>query len=107
MVTITPAASEQLRGILAEQAGENLGLRLFVQGACGCGNVGYGMGIDEPSPMDSVFDANGVSVILDPSSATLLRGATIDFLDEGARGRGFVIQTADHTAGQGGCGCGH
>lgn len=108
MVTITSGAKEQLQAVL-EQGGQNdpsTGLRLWVQSACGCGNVGYGMGLDESGAADSVFEVAGLRVILDPASATLLGGATVDFVDQGARGRGFVIHTADEVRTTGGCGCG-
>ena len=72
MVTITPEAGEQLKGVLSQQGGPNAGLRLFVQSTCGCGNVGYGMGVDEAGATDSVFESDGVRVIVDPASATLL-----------------------------------
>lgn len=106
MVTITPAASEQLQDVLAQQSGPHTGLRLFVQSSCGCGSVGYGMGIDEAGAMDSVFETSGIRVILDPSSATLLHGATVDFVDRDLHDRGFVIHTADEQPREGGCGCG-
>ena len=108
MVTITRDAKVQLQAVL-EQGGQNdpkTGLRLWVQSACGCGNVGYGMGLDESSTGDSIFDVEGIRVILDPTSATLLGGATVDFVNQGARGRGFVIHTADDARTTGGCGCG-
>lgn len=40
-------------------------------------------------------------------SASLLGGATIDFVDNGLHGSGFVIHTLDEMRGAGGgCGCG-
>ena len=105
MVTITSQASEQLKGVLEQQGDPNLGLRLFVQSTCGCGNVGYGLGIDEAGAGDSVYEASGIRVILDPASATLLTDATIDFVDHGLRQRGFVIHTPDQERASG-CGCG-
>ncbi|MGN6565720.1 MAG: HesB/IscA family protein [Thermomicrobiales bacterium] len=103
-ITITREANEQLRGVLEQNAGAESGLRLWVQSACGCGNVSYGMGIDEAGAGDSVYDTAGIKVILDAASASLLSGATIDFVDQGVYGRGFVIHTADESGG--GCGCG-
>ena len=105
MVTVTPEAGEQLRGVLEQQGEPHLGLRLFVQSACGCGNVGYGMGIDEAGAGDTVYEVSGVRIILDPASATLLTGATIDYVDQGLRRRGFVVHTPDEGR-AGGCGCG-
>jgi iron-sulfur cluster assembly accessory protein len=106
MVTITSEAGEQLRAALGQEAEADSGLRLWVQAACGCGNVGYGMGLDDARASDSVYEVDGIRVLLDPASATLLGGATIDFMDAGLRGRGFVIHTADERRTTGGCGCG-
>jgi iron-sulfur cluster assembly accessory protein len=106
MITITPKAGEQLHGVLKQQGGPNTGLRVFVQSTCGCGSVGYGMGLDEACATDSVYETGGVRVIVDPTSATLLEDATIDFVDQGLQQRGFVIHTPGDDRGPG-CGCGH
>jgi iron-sulfur cluster assembly protein len=110
LIGITPLASEQLRGIMANESGPDIGLRVWVQagGGCGCsgGGVTYGMGIDDASTDDSVFSSEGVRLIVDPGSASLLGGAMIDFVDYGAQGRGFVIHTADEAKQAGGCGSG-
>lgn len=105
-ITITPGAGAQLRGIMQGNTGTDSGLRLWVQSGCGCsGGVGYGMGLDDAGDGDTVFSSEGVRVIIDPGSASLLGGATIDFVDGGAQGSGFVIHTADE-APRGGCGSG-
>jgi iron-sulfur cluster assembly protein len=103
-ITISAEAGEQLRQVMAENAGPEGGLRLWVASSCGCGNVGYGMGLDEACDGDTVFQAEGVKVIIDPGSASLLGGAVVDFVDNGRHGSGFVIHTQDQS--RGGCGCG-
>ena len=106
-IVITPEAGEQLRGVLDQNADAGTGLRLWVQSTCGCGNLGYGMGLDEPTDGDSVVETEGIRIILDPASASLLGDATVDFVDQGVYGRGFVIHTLDEVRGAGGgCGCG-
>jgi iron-sulfur cluster assembly protein len=106
-IAITPEAGEQLRGIMEGNAGAEGGLRLWVQSTCGCGNVGYGMGIDDVAEGDAIYAAEGIRVIMDPGSASLLGGSTIDFVDNGVYGSGFVIHTPDQLRGAGGgCGCG-
>ncbi len=105
-ITITPEAGEQLRGIMEGNAGTDSGLRLWAQSSCGCGNVGYGMGLDDSGDSDTIYSTEGVRVILDPGSASLLGGATIDFIDNGTQGSGFVIHTLDELRAAGGGGCG-
>lgn len=108
LIAVTPVAGEQLRGIMQNETGAEVGLRVWVQaGGCGCaGGVTYGMGLDDVGNDDSVFSSAGVRLIVDPGSASLLGGATIDFVDYGAQGRGFLIHTADEAPQAGGCGSG-
>ena len=103
-ITISADAGEQLRYVMEQNAGPESGLRLWVASSCGCGNVGYGMGLDEAGDGDTIFESEGVRVIIDPGSASLLGGAVVDFVDNGRHGSGFVIHTADQS--RGGCGCG-
>ena len=51
---------------------------------------------------DVTADYSGVKVVVDPSSAQLLTGATLDFKD-GLQGAGFAI---DNPNAQRSCGCG-
>jgi iron-sulfur cluster assembly protein/iron-sulfur cluster insertion protein len=52
---------------------------------------------------DVTLDQNGVKVVVDPSSAMLLEGATLDYKD-GLQGAGFAI---DNPNAQRTCGCGN
>lgn len=103
-ITVTPAAGAQLRGLLDGNLGPESGLRVWVQAACGCGSVGYGMGLDDLGEGDTLLDSEGIRIIVDAGSASLLGGATIDFIDNGLHGSGFVLHTPDEASG--GCGCG-
>ena len=60
-VTISDAAREQLKGLIADQpADHTLGLRVFIQSG-GCSGFSYGMGLDENPPRedDLVVDVEG------------------------------------------------
>ena len=62
-VTISDAAREQLKGLIADQpADRELGLRVFIQSG-GCSGFSYGMGLDENPPRedDQVVDVEGAS----------------------------------------------
>ena len=52
---------------------------------------------------DLIADYSGVKVVVDPSSAQLLAGATLDYSD-GLQGAGFAI---DNPNAQKTCGCGN
>jgi len=51
---------------------------------------------------DELADFGGVKVIVDPSSAQLLKGATLDYKD-GLQNAGFAIDNPNATRS---CGCG-
>jgi iron-sulfur cluster insertion protein len=99
-LTITDTAFERIKGIVIEE-GQSI-LRAFVQGG-GCSGFSYGFVLeDELAEDDLVFDAGAFKLVVDPFSAPLLDGATIDWEDslEGSR---FAIRNPKATAT---CGCG-
>src|SRR5581483_3672580 len=66
-------------------------LRVFVQGG-GCAGMSYGMVFDEPDEFgeDIVVEANGVRILVDSMSASVLDGTEIDYVD-GLMGQGFTF----------------
>jgi iron-sulfur cluster assembly accessory protein len=108
MITMSDRANTELKRIISEQEEPDLAIRIFVSGACGCGAAHYGMGVENDfAEADSVFESEGVKLVVDNESAPYLEGAEIDFKD-GLMGRGFTIQNPSKAgSGGGGCGCGH
>ena len=104
MISISDKAAEELRRIVSEQEEADAAIRVFVQGACGCGAAHYGMGVETEFGADEeLIDANGGKFVIDPESAPYLEGAEIDYRDS-LMGRGFMIKNPNQG---GGCGCGH
>ena len=104
MISISDQAAVELRRIVDEQDQTEAAIRVFVQGACGCGAAHYGMGIETEFGADEqLIDAGGVKFVIDPESAPYLEGAEIDYRD-GLMGRGFMIKNPNQGSG---CGCGH
>jgi iron-sulfur cluster assembly accessory protein len=102
MITVTDSAVKQLQSLLADQAdAAGKGLRIFVE-AGGCAGMQYGMQLDVKKDGDEVIEREGVSVLVDESSAKYLRGSTIDFSDDLA-GAGFRIKNPNAARS---CGCG-
>ena len=104
MINVTPTAASKISELLAEENKEGAGLRVFVQGG-GCSGVQYGLMIDEgegDSSTDSVIEAHGVKLLVDPISARYLRGAEVDFVDN-ITGGGFTIKNPNAKST---CGCG-
>ena len=77
-------------------------LRIFVQGG-GCSGFQYGFTFDEKKEGDTVIATGGIEVVVDPQSATYLKDAKVDFVED-MRGAGFSVTNPNATGG--GCGCG-
>jgi len=102
MVSLTPAAQDQVRILLAgEEDAEGVGLRLGIQGG-GCSGLSYVLELSDKDEKDTVLDFDGFQVFLDPKSTIYLSGVTLDY-QAGLQGKGFVFQNpmASNT-----CGCG-
>jgi iron-sulfur cluster assembly accessory protein len=103
MVTLTEKAVEKVlfyAGQMPEADGKNL--RIFVQGG-GCSGFQYGFTFDDQQDGDTVVEAGGIHVLVDPMSAPYLEGAKVDFVED-LRGSGFVVDNPNAVRS---CGCGH
>ncbi len=101
-VALTPQAADKLRNILLEKNLPDHGLRVFVAGG-GCSGLQYGMAFEaNQRDMDTVVEAHGLKVYVDPVSLEYLYGASIDYVD-GLMGAGFRIDNPNAVAA---CGCG-
>jgi iron-sulfur cluster assembly accessory protein len=108
-ITLSVAASDAIRNIFAERNLEGYALRVYVAGG-GCCSVNFGMALDNNfRDQDTVFESNGVKVVVDEVSIDYLRGATIDFINDPVRGAGFAVESpsaASHSHEGESCGCG-
>ena len=104
MITLTPTAVEEVKRLLGAEQKPNLGLRLGVKGG-GCSGFSYFMGLEEAEPKqyDTVFEQEGVKVLVDAKSHLYLDGTTIDFKN-GMMGGGFEF---NNPLAKKSCGCGH
>ena len=102
MITLTDNASLKVKELLAQEGEDNLMLRVAVRPG-GCSGFSYEMFFDSERDSEDLLDeTTGVPVVVDPSSAQLLTGATLDYKD-GLQGAGFAI---DNPNAQRSCGCG-
>ncbi len=102
MITLTDTASVKVKELISQEGQEGLMLRVAVRPG-GCSGFSYEMFFDtEKDAEDMVLDQLGVAVVVDPSSAQHLTGATLDYKD-GLQGAGFAI---DNPNAQKTCGCG-
>ena len=102
-VTLTSNAAAKVKELNDGEDGELSALRLAVKRA-GCAGYSYDMFFDSDiDDTDIVNMTDGVRVVVDSESVTMVDGATIDFKDDGLSGAGFAIDNPNAT---GGCGCG-
>ena len=89
-VTMTGAAAERARALLAQKGMPAGALRVFVVGG-GCSGYQYGMALAEAAEEgDKVFTFEDVKVVVDEDSLRHLAGAEIDFVDDIMKS-GFTI----------------
>jgi iron-sulfur cluster assembly protein/iron-sulfur cluster insertion protein len=101
-VTLTEGAVAKVAELLAQEDGDELSLRVAVKPG-GCSGYSYEMYFDSEVAEDDVVSRFGsVQVVVDPASAELLTGATLEFSD-GLQGAGFHITNPNATRT---CGCG-
>jgi iron-sulfur cluster assembly accessory protein len=102
IVTLSAAAAEQVRAILANEESETLALRVYVAGG-GCSGLQYGMALDDPMEEDILVNYDGIRVVVDPESLRFIEGAEIDYVNS-LMGAGFTVNNPNAVSS---CGCGH
>ena len=113
-ISLTPAAADAVKNVLAERKLEGYALRVYVAGG-GCCGVSFGMALDNNiRDVDTTFEVNGVNVVVDEVSIEYLQGASIDFVNDPVRGAGFAVDSpmakgdsCSCGSGGGSCGCGN
>ena len=102
MITLTDPAAEKVKDLLTQEGDDKLALRVAVRPG-GCSGFAYEMFFDSDVADDDVkLDYSGVKVVVDPSSAQMLTGATLDYKDS-ITDAGFAITNPNA---QNTCGCG-
>ncbi|MCZ4295507.1 iron-sulfur cluster assembly protein IscA [Vibrio sinaloensis] len=100
-ITMTETAASRVRTFL-ENRGKGIGLRLGVK-TTGCSGMAYVLEfVDELNEEDSVFEHDGVKVIIDQKSLVYLDGTELDYVKEGLN-EGFEFNNPNAKSE---CGCG-
>ena len=102
MIALSDNAAIKVKELISAEGNDELALRVAVRPG-GCSGFSYEMFFDSDVATDDVTaEFSGVKVVVDPSSAQLLSGATLDYKD-GLQGAGFNIENPNA---QRTCGCG-
>lgn len=108
VITVTEAAAQKIQSIMKEQGEEDASLRVLVTGMS-CSGPQYMMTLEkERQDGDTIVEASGLKILLDPDTASILEGSKIDYL-EGLERSGFTIVNPNMQSGGGcggGCSCG-
>jgi iron-sulfur cluster assembly protein len=100
-ITLTETAANRVRTFLINR-GKGVGLRLGVK-TTGCSGMAYVLEfVDDLNDEDSVFEDQGVKVIIDPKSLVYLDGTQLDYVKEGLN-EGFEFNNPNAKSE---CGCG-
>ncbi|WP_363348248.1 iron-sulfur cluster assembly accessory protein [Methylocystis echinoides] len=100
VMTVSPAAAERVRGLLAN-AEPGAGLRISVEKG-GCAGMSYKMDLAEPQKGDEVIEFEGGRVIVDGAAVLYLLGTRMDVKTTQFSST-FVFENPNQTSA---CGCG-
>jgi iron-sulfur cluster assembly protein len=102
VVTLTEAAAERVREIMAKADKPYAGLRVGVKNG-GCAGQEYILEYAaEQGPLDEVIEDKGVRILIEPTSVLFLLGSQIDYEASKLSSR-FVFKNPNETDA---CGCG-
>jgi iron-sulfur cluster assembly protein len=102
VVTLTDAAADRVRQIMAKAERPVLGLRVGVKNG-GCAGMEYTMEwAEDQKPFDEVIEDKGVKVLIDAKAIMFLLGTQMDFQTSSLKS-GFVFNNPNQTSA---CGCG-
>ncbi len=101
-VTLTEAAAERVREIMANAEKAYVGLRVGVKNG-GCAGQEYTFAYaEEIGPLDEVVEDKGVTILIDPKAILFLIGSEVDYETSKLSSK-FVFRNPNQTDA---CGCG-
>lgn len=102
VMTLTDAAADRVREIMAKADKPVVGLRIGVKNG-GCAGMEYTMEwAEEQKPFDEVVEEKGVKVLIDAKAMMFLLGTEMDY-QVSALKSGFVFNNPNQVSA---CGCG-
>ncbi|THG77212.1 iron-sulfur cluster assembly accessory protein [Pseudomonas sp. A-1] len=102
MIIMTDSAKTAVNRFISSSAKPIAGLRIRVEGG-GCSGLKYSLKLEEEgSQGDQAVDCGGITLLVDETSAPLLEGVTMDFV-ESMEGSGFTFVNPNASSS---CSCG-
>jgi len=101
-IQLTSSAAHKVHELVSTQGRDAPLLRVYIQGG-GCSGFQYGFTFEDSAQEDdTVFEKEGVSLVIDPLSFQYLMGAEVDYKED-LQGARFVINNPNAATT---CGCG-
>ncbi len=102
MITLTDAAAERAKALIAKSDKPVLGLRVGVN-TRGCSGLSYFVEYaEEQKRFEDVVEDKGVKIFIDPTAVMFLLGSEMDYVEDKFH-TGFVFNNPNE---KGRCGCG-
>ena len=102
MMTLTEAAAERAKHLMAQTDKPIVGLRVGVK-AQGCSGMSYYIEYaEEKKKFEEVVEDKGVTILIDPAATMFLIGSEMDYQEDKLQS-GFVFKNPNEKAR---CGCG-
>ena len=102
MISLTDAAAERVKGLIAKSDKPVLGLRVGVKSR-GCSGLSYFVEYaEDQKKFEDVVEDKGVKIFIDPTATMFLIGSEMDYVEEQFQ-TGFVFKNPNES---GRCGCG-
>jgi iron-sulfur cluster assembly protein len=101
-MTLTDAAAERIRALLAKRGKPAVGIRVGVRSR-GCSGLTYTLEYaDEKGKLDEMVQDKGVTVLIDPKATMFIIGTEMDYVEDKLQS-GFTFRNPNE---KGRCGCG-
>ena len=102
MITLTEAAAQRAKDLIAKSEKPVLGLRVGVDSR-GCSGFSYVVEYaEEQKKLEDVIEDKGVKIFIDPTAVMFLLGSEMDYVEDKFH-TGFVFNNPNE---KGRCGCG-
>ncbi|MCD1294785.1 iron-sulfur cluster assembly accessory protein [Methanocella sp. CWC-04] len=104
MVTVTPKAAEQIKGLLESQGKMEGMIRIYLAGY-GCSGPQYAPALDMEKKEDDVaINSNGINLVYSKDLDDDLKEYELDYI-ETPYGNGFIVRNPNAVCGEGCSGC--
>ena len=101
-MTLTDAAADRIRALLAKRGKPAVGIRVGVRSR-GCSGLTYTLEYaDEKGRLDEMVQDKGVTVLIDPKASMFIIGTEMDYVEDKLQS-GFTFRNPNE---KGRCGCG-